>query len=228
MINKIQLFAALFLFGLLSAQSVTLSRAERVGENKDNFLYLIDSLSKGETYLGDIEVQGYSSQDAEMFSQIYKKAKTIKANGFKLKEREMLDGGPSQINTSHYFLELYDLKEKPNYDNLVVLFSTSDKQQKIRINEKVYLLSPRSYLEIQLKPQEVYSLRVGGLLGSKILVTHKENQPVQYFQILGSGVRADQSGHQGGITIKSGDIIGLERSYAEFLKTIYKRMEEEV
>ncbi len=224
--NKIQLFAALFLFSLLSAQSVTLSRAERVGENKDKFLYLIDSLSKGETYLGEIEVHGFSTQDAEVFSQIYKKAKTIKANGFKLKEREMLGGEPPQINTSHYILELYDLKEKPKYSNLVVLFSSSDKEQKVRINEKIYVMSPRSYIAIQLRPQEVYSLRVGGLLGSKILLSYKENQPVQYFQVLRSGIRADQSGNQGGLTIKSGDIIGLERSYAEFLKTIYKKMEE--
>ena len=35
-------------------------------------------------------------------------------------------------------------------------------------------------------------------------------------------MKADETG-QGGLNIKSGDIIGLERSYANFLSVIYQQ-----
>lgn len=213
----------LLFFALFSAQSVILSKAEKVGENKDNYLYRVDSLDREAIYLGEIEVRDYSRDDAQRFREIYQKAKTLKANAFRLKHQQRLDESSDIIDPSNYTLELYDIRSKPNLDNWVFLFSSSEKEQKVRINEKQLIMPPRSYVAFQLTGSFSYSIRAGGLLGSKIQLSQKLGQPVQYFQVLPSGVRADQSGYEGGLRIKSGDLIGLERSYADYLRTIYEK-----
>jgi hypothetical protein len=49
----------------------------------------------------------------------------------------------------------------------------------------------------------------------------KGREDTLYFQISSVKVKPDTSG-VGGLNLKSGDIIGLEKSYAEFLSLIYK------
>ncbi len=110
------------------------------------------------------------------------------------------------------------------------------KLQKSRINYKNHeFLShsivfrrnilPRSYLGLKIIPGEVYTLSTKKLLGSAIRIQPKENSLNQYFQISSAKVRADETG-TGGLNLKSGDIIGLEKSFAEFLSVIYTRQNQ--
>lgn len=212
-----------FFTQLLSAQNVYLTKVEKTNDNTDKFLYKIDEEIKEAQYLGEVEVQGFSKDDALTFSLIYKKAKEIGANTFSLKPFENIDGTPQDFNPSNYKLSLYYLpKEKlTSQSGYLYLFASSDKDQKININRKDYTLSPRSYLIIDTVPGEVYTISTKKLLGSTIKLQPKAGQSSQYFQISSLKVKSDDSG-TGGLNLKSGDIVGLETSYGEFLRTIYQ------
>ena len=203
----------------LSAQYITLSKAVKTSDSKDKFFYKVNPETDNAEYLGEIEVQGFSKDDPEVFSQIYKKAKTIGANAFSLKLAEDLDGN-IKFNPEHYFINLYHTTTLPKEENTVYIISSSNKEQKIKINNKTVKIQPRAFFKLQLQPTEVQSISTGKLLGSKILLSQKQGQPAQYFQILPAGIRADHVG-MGGLNLKSGDIILLEKSYAQFLTTIY-------
>lgn len=216
--KKYSALILLFLLNFLSAQYITLSKALKTSDNKDRFFYKIDPATANAEYLGEVEVQGFSNNDAEVFSQIYKKAKTIGANSFALRKSENLDG-QTAFNPAHYFLDLYYTASIPRQENLIYVISSATKPQKVNFNNKTVTLQPRTYIRHPLT--ESLSLSVGQLLGSKITLSPKENQPELYFQIVPAGIRADQSG-PGGLNLKSGDIILLEKSYAGFLSTIYQ------
>lgn len=209
---------------LFNAQNVYMTKVERTNDNKDKFLYKINEEVKDAEYLGEIEVQGFSKDDAAIFSLIYKKAKEIGANTFTLKPFENIDGSPQPFNASNYKLGLYYLpKEKLlNQTGHIYLFASSDKNQKIDINKKNYELSPRSYTIINVVPGDVYMISTKKLLGSTIKLQPKSGDGNQYFQISAAKIKSDDSG-VGGLNLKSGDIIGLEKSYAEFLSIIYNK-----
>ena len=219
--KKLILLFFSLLVQLVSAQFVTLSKAVKTSENKDKFFYKINPTNDPAEYLGEIEVDGFTNNDAETFNTIYKKAKTIGANSFSLKSVESIDGSRQEFNQAHYFISLYYAANLPKEDNVVYLINSSEKLQKVRINSMKIQLLPRSYRQLELPRGEVVSVSSGKFLGSRILLAHKHSQPVQYFQILPAGVRADQTGYHGGLNIKSGDIIMLEKSYAQFLTAIY-------
>ncbi len=221
MIKKTLLIALAFCTSLAMAQQVTLSKADKLSDNKDKYLYKVDSTTSDKVYLGELEIVGYISNEPKVFEALYKKAKSIGANGFELKTLETIDQSPYQINTTHFFLNLYEVNKKPLRDNKVYLISGAEKPIKIRVNNKTVVLEPKSFIESRLEPGELNSIGVGKLLGSKITLTYKEGQPVQYFLILPPGVRANSMAMEGGINFKSGDIVSVERSYAEFLTTIY-------
>ena len=210
-----------------SAQNVYLTKVEKTNDNTDKFLYKIHEEAKNAEYLGEIEVQGFSQDDAKVFSLIYKKAKEIGANTFSLKPFENIDGSLQNFNPANYRLNMYYLpKEKlVNQQGDLYIFASSEKDQKIAINKKDYVLTPRSYLQLKVIPGEVYTISTKKLLGSTIKIQPKENSTNQYFQISSAKVRADESG-AGGLNLKSGDIIGLEKSFAEFLSTIYNKEEQ--
>lgn len=217
--------AFVFLIHLLNAQNIYLTKVEKANDNTDKFLYTINEEKKDAEYLGEIEVQGFSNDDAEIFSLIYKKAKEIGANGFSLKLFENIDGSLQSFNPANYRLSLYYVpKEKiTNQSGHIYLFASSEKDQKISVNKKDYVISPRSYIEIKTIPGEVYTISTKKLLGSTIKIQPKENNSNQYFQVSALKVKSDESGITGGLNLKSGDIIGLEKSYAEFLSTIYNK-----
>jgi hypothetical protein len=102
------------------------------------------------------------------------------------------------------------------------LFASSEKDQKIAVNKKDYVISPRSYVRLKITPGEVYTISTKKLLGSTIKVQPKETSTNHYFQISATKIKSDETG-VGGLNLKSGDIIGLEKSYAEFLTTIYNK-----
>lgn len=216
--KKYSALILIFLLHGLSAQYITLSKAIKTSDNKDRFFYRIDPATTNAEYLGEVEVQGFSNNDAETFRQIYNKAKTIGANAFALRKSENLDGQIT-FNPAHYFLDLYYTADIPRQENLIYVISSASKPQNIKFNNKTVTLLPRTYVKHPLT--EGLSLSVGRLLGSRITLSPKQNQPEQYFQVVPAGIRADQSG-PGGLNLKSGDIILLEKSYAGFLTTIYQ------
>ncbi|MCS3532426.1 hypothetical protein [Chryseobacterium sp. JUb7] len=209
---------------LFSAQNVYMTKVEKTNDNTDKFFYKINEEAKDAQYLGEVEVQGFSKDDAAVFSLIYKKAKEIGANTFTLKPFENIDGSPQIFNPANYKLSLYYLpKEKLlNQTGHVYLFASSDKNQKISIDRKDYEISPRSYLIINITPGKIYTISTKKLLGSTIRLQPKAGEENQYFQISATKIKSDESG-VGGLNLKSGDIIGLEKSYAEFLSTIYNK-----
>ncbi|SHE84389.1 hypothetical protein [Chryseobacterium takakiae] len=217
-------FAAHFFF----AQNVFLTKVEKTHENTDKFLYKIDEEKKDAEYLGEIEVQGFSKKDAEIFSLIYKKAKEIGANTFALTPFENVDGSLQNFNPANYKLALYYLPKDQllNQTGVLYLFASSEKDQKIAVNQVDYIIQPRSYMIFQTTPGEVYTISTKKLLGSAIKFQPKENSSNQYFQISATKIKSDETGI-GGLNLKSGDIIGLEKSYAEFLSIIYNKQKAE-
>ncbi|EJL70865.1 hypothetical protein [Chryseobacterium populi] len=214
----------ILLVQLFNAQNVYLTKVEKTNDNTDTFLYAINEEIKEAQYLGEVEVQGFSKDDAGIFSLVYKKAKEIGANTFSLQPFENIDGSRQAFNPSNYKLSLYYLpKEKlVSQTGHLYLFASSDKEQKISINKKNYLLSPRSFLIINSVPGELYTISTKKLLGSTIKIQPKANETNQYFQVSSLKVKSDTSG-VGGLNLKSGDIVGLEKSFAEFLTLIYSK-----
>ncbi|MFC3159672.1 hypothetical protein SAMN05443633_1062 [Chryseobacterium arachidis] len=222
--KKILILISVFLIHFFNAQNVYLTKVEKTKENVEKFLYKINEEIKDAEYLGEIEVQGFSKYDDEVFSMIYKKAKEIGANTFTVKPFDNVDGSPQNFDPAHYRLSLYYLPKEKLSDQTgnMYIFASSEKEQKININKKDYILSPRSYIVIKTIPGEVYTISTKKLLGSTIKTQTKENSSNQYFQISATKIKSDESG-VGGLNLKSGDIIGLEKSYAEFLSAIYNK-----
>ncbi|MDW9381944.1 hypothetical protein [Chryseobacterium sp. JV558] len=208
---------------LWNAQNVYLTKVEKTNDNQDKFLYKKEAATTDVIYLGEVEVQGFSKDDALVFSLVYKKAKEIGANTFELKPFENVDGTAQSFNVANYKIALYYTpKEKlAAQHGMMYVFASSEKDQKISINRKDYTISPRSFLKLKIVPGEVYTISTKKLLGSTIKVQPKANDDNLYFQVSSLKVKPDNSG-VGGLNLKSGDIIGLEKSYAEFLSAIYK------
>lgn len=226
---KKTLFAAfIFIAQFIFAQNVFLTKVEKTHENTDRFLYKINEEKNDAEYLGEIEVQGFSENDAEIFSLIYKKAKEIGANTFALKPFEDVDGSLQKFNPANYRLALYYLpKDKLlNQTGNLYLFASAEKDQKIAVNKADYILQPRSYIVMNIIPGEIYTISTKKLLGSTIRFQPKETSTNQYFQISATKIKSDETG-VGGLNLKSGDIIGLEKSYAEFLSVIYNKQKAE-
>ncbi|WP_431612158.1 hypothetical protein [Chryseobacterium sp. 'Rf worker isolate 10'] len=208
---------------LWNAQNVYLTKVEKTSDNTDKFFYKKEEAIAEAIYLGEVEVQGFSKDDALTFSLVYKKAKEIGANTFQVKPFENVDGTPQSFNPANYKIALYYTpKEKlaAKHGDMYI-FASSEKDQKININRKDYMISPRSFLKLNLVPGEIYTISTKKLLGSTIKIQPKANDENVYFQISSLKVKPDNSG-VGGLNLKSGDIIGLEKSYAEFLSVIYK------
>ncbi|MCT2564336.1 hypothetical protein [Chryseobacterium herbae] len=224
MIKNLAVAFSIFCAHWCTAQNVYLSKVAKTNDNTDKFLYQKTESTVDAEYLGEIEVQGFSNDDAAIFSLIYKKAKEVGANTFSFKPFENIDGTLQSLNPANYKIALYYTPK----ENLVVqkgmlyVFASSDKDQKININKKDYILTPRSYLTLDIVPGEIYTISTKKLLGSTIKVQPKTADENLYFQASSLKVKSDTSGN-GGLNLKSGDIIGLEKSYAEFLSLIYER-----
>lgn len=207
---------------LWSAQNVYLSKVEKTNDNSDKFLYKKVETETGAIYLGEAEVQGFSKDDAMVFSLVYKKAKEIGANTFAIKPFENIDGSPQAFNASNYKIALYYTpREKLRIqEGAMYIFASAEKDQKININKKDYIIPPRSFFKLKIVPGEVYTISTKKLLGSTVKVQPKTNDENLYFQVSSLKIKPDTSG-VGGLNLKSGDVVGLEKSYAEFLSAIY-------
>jgi len=219
------LVTALLFFSVhfISAQNVYLTKVEKTNENTDNFFYHIEEEITNAEFLGEIEVQGYSKDDAAVFSQVYKKAKEVGANAFSVKPFESIDGSSKKFDAAHYKLHLYYLpiEKFSNEKGNLYLFAASSKDQKISINRKDYVVSPRTYMKIPMLTGEIYTISTKKLLGSTIKIQKNSKSADQYYQI-SSARLGNSSQNDGTLHLKSGDIIGLEKSFAEFLAIIYQ------
>lgn len=220
------LFSVLY-FQLFYLQDITLNKVDKINENKDKFFYRISDPSASE-FLGEILVNGFSNDDVRMFSEIYKKAKQVGANTFSLKPMENVDGSIQNFDPANYILNLYYTAQSqiPTEDNVAYLISSSEKSQKIDINNKTIELKPRSFLRLQLKDNEVMTVSTRKLLGSSVKLAGKKDQPSVYFSLSNFKIRSNDSLY-GGINLKSGDIIGLEKSFGMFLTTIYSEQKKD-
>lgn len=224
---KEKLFFIIFMSSvLMSAQNVIFNKIVKSSDNKDKVFYKIDSATaKNSQYLGELEVQGYSPDDVHTFELVYKKAKEIGANAFVYKPFEKVDGETEDFNPSNYKLNLYYLptNQFSKENNVVYLINTSDKTQKISYNNDIIEFFPKTYIKKNLQIGEIYSISTRKIFGSGIKLAAKENQPGQYFQISSARIKANPYG-TAGVNFKTGDIIMLEKSYADFLITIYKQI----
>ena len=221
-LKNISLFIFVMAVAVMNAQNVYLSKVEKTKENKDKYFYKIDPTKSEAEYLGEIDVQGYSSDDAAVFASIYKKAKEIGANAFSYKPFESVDEKTQPFNPANYRLELYyitkDELSKPS--DVIYFFSSSSKPQTISINKKDYVLPPRSFTTMQGTLGEIYTVSTKKFLGSTIKISVIENTPAQYFRISSVKVKSNTYGDPG-INLKSGDIMGLDKSFGDFLRMIY-------
>lgn len=211
-----------FLVAFMNAQNVVFNKVEKTHQNEDKFLYKIEN-TKEAFYLGEIEVQGFSNNDVEVFDKIYKKAKEIGANTFKFKPFEGING-TQNFDPHHYKLSFYYIpkEELPVQQGKIFIFSSEDKAQKVRVNKNDFELSSRSYKEILVEAGKTYEISTKKLFGSSVKFLLKENQPAQYFQIFSNNLKSGNESNPG-LIFKSGDIISLEKSFAEFLTIIYKK-----
>ena len=212
-----------FLSTFLFAQNVMLNKVVKSHSNKDKVFYKINPETTSAEYLGEVEVQGFSDNDAKVFGMIYKKAKEIGANSFAFLPFEEVDGTLSKFDPAHYKLSLYYLptSDFTKEENTVYFISSPYKKQTISINNEKLVFEPRTFTEMKMAPGEIYTISTRKLLGSSIKIAAQQNQPVQYFQLSGFSVNSNEYGNPG-INLKSGDIIRLEQSYAQFLTIIYQ------
>ena len=86
--KKILLLNLALLSTVLFGQNVVLNKVVKTHTNDDKVFYKINPETTAADYLGEVEVQGFSEQDAKVFGMIYKKAKEIGANAFSWKPFE--------------------------------------------------------------------------------------------------------------------------------------------
>lgn len=221
--KKLLLSLLIALSPFFFAQNVVLNKVVKSHFNEDKVFYKINADFASAEYLGEVEVQGFSDNDAEVFGMVYKKAKEIGANAFSYKPFQEVDETLSKFDPAHYKLSLYYVlsSDFPKQDNTVYLISSPYKKQTISINNDKKVFESRTFTKFELKAGEIYTISTRGLLGSTIKIAAQQNQPVQYFQLSGASVNSNEYGNPG-INLKSGDIMRLEQSYAQFLTTIYQ------
>lgn len=216
------LFVLVVFSPFIFAQNVILNSVVKSHSNHDKIFYKISAEQPGAEYLGEVEVQGFSSDDAEVFGMIYKKAKQIGANAFSYKPLETIDGSVAEFNPANYRLSLYYLNaaDFPKENNTVYLIASPYRKQNISFNDQKLEFQPRTYTKKLLEDGKIYTVSTRKFLGSSIRLTAKDGQPVQYFQFSAFSVNSNPYG-EAGINLKSGDITKLEQSYAQFLTVIY-------
>lgn len=225
--RRIIFLISIFCFQLFYLQSVTLNKVDKVNNNKDKFFYKISDTSASE-FLGEVLVNGFSSDDVKIFDEVYKKSKQVGANTFAIKPLENVDGTYQNFDPAYYILNLYytPADRIPDEDNVAYLISNSDKKQKIALNNSNLELQPRHYLRIKLVDHEVLTVSTRKILGSTVKLAGKQGQPSLYFSLTNFRIRSNDSIY-GGVNLKSGDITGLEKSFGMFLTTIYTKQKKD-
>ncbi len=207
------------------AQNIFLTEVKATHNNTDKFLYQINGEPTSENlYLGKIEVSGFSNNDQDVYAEVYKKAKSVGGNTFIIKSPEQVDG-TQVFNPAHYYIYVYytEAGKIAKEQNLIYVINPN-KEVQLRINNTKQKLLPRTYIKYDISKTEITDISVGTILGSRIKFQFKDGQSEQYFQLSGKKVKANPEDNPG-INFKTGDIIKLEKSYAQFLINIYQRVE---
>ncbi len=222
MLKNIFLAVTLIFTSFCWGQKVVFHHMEKVHDNADKIFYRLPADFSGGEYLAELEVQGFSNDDVDVFSKVYAKAKEIGANAFSYSAIPSVDGSDQKFDPWNYRLKLYYVpaREIPVYKNVVIILGAPATDSKVTINRRSVNLPARSYFSYPLSVGESYRIGSGKLLGSSVQLMGKESEPVQYFQINGASVK----GEGGFLNIKSGDIVLLERSFADFLTVIYQKI----
>lgn len=220
--KKLWIFSLFLFSGFYFSQHVLLTEIKNTSNNADAFLYALESEpDPSAKYLGKIEVSGFSQDDQEVFSKIYKKAKSIGSNSYVLKSPENIEG-KTPFNPQHYYLYLYDTApEKMTPPENVVYLINSEKERALKLNHQKIKMPSRSFIKYKLPKEELTEISVGKFLGSRVKFQYKEEQAAQYFQLKGKTLAANAPASPG-IHFKTGDIIKLEKSFALFLISIYQ------
>ncbi len=208
------------------SQQIAFEKIEKMNSNSDKFLYKVSKDQTSSEFLADLNVQGYSNNDAEVFKAIYKKAKEVGANSFSLSPFLNVDGSETPFSQHFYRLALYytKLSDIDQNNNQVYFLNPSEKTVKISYDGKVISLEPRSYYSISLEIGKISSVSTRKFLGSGLKLTGNANQPEQFFVVSGSRIQSNPYG-TAGINFKTGDFIPVERSYGDFLTTIYHQIQ---
>lgn len=219
---KFRITLLLFFFiKVVTAQNVVFNKIITTYKNTDNFLYKIDRGIPQAQLLAEIEIQGYSADYPETFKKIVAKAKEVGANAFSYQPFLKVDENDTKIDVSNYKLNLYHLDKDlfPDENNDVVLIASADHDQKIKWNNDKLLLKENSFIRLKLVQGETYSLATKTLFGSTIKLSYGKDQRIQYYLISAFKVKSDKSG-VGGLNLKSGDIIPIEKSFGDFLTIV--------
>lgn len=217
--RKVFVFFSVFGFLWSSAQEIILSEAVHSHENNDKRLYRITSDSSA-VYLGKIEINGFLQNEVELFDKFYKKAKIVGANTYIYKEKLNLDHKP--VQSRHKEIHLYYMPTPTEGKNHFSVFN-STKEVKILINGQKLKMPPRTYLTQPIYIDTYIATR--HFLGSRINLYYNKEQPKQNFQVISGRISSDKSGSTGGLVFKTGDIILLENSYADFLTLFYEKIQ---
>lgn len=225
--KNLTFFFSLLLVNLAFAQNIVLNKVEKTGTNKDKFFYKINPDSVQNQYLAELEVQGFSPDDTSVFSEIYKKAKSVGANAFSYKSFDTIDGIPKKLDQNNYKLSLYEIKENdlPDSSSYIYIVSSSPKNQKIGFDGETINLIPRSFAIKKINPGQTVTISTKKFLGSSVKTRANKNEGKQFFQVSAFKINSNPYG-TAGINIKSGDITKLEKSFGDFLITIYTEITE--
>ena len=212
------LVAATFSF----AQNVVFSKVVKTLENTDKNLISVTAPLDNAEFLAEIEVLGFTNDDAALYKQVYAKAKEVGANVLEWQPFISIDDKPQKLDPHHYKLNLYykeGITANAQSTNIMI-FGAATKDVKIALNDKKITLPARTYIVYPLKSNEVLDLRIGSFLGSRIKVSGSTAADQFYFQLSGNKVGAGEAS----LNLKGGDILGVDPSFGEFLKLIYKRI----
>ncbi len=201
------------------AQKIVLSEASKVNENNDKRLYRIESTSNS-IKLGTIEIVGDLDNDVAAFNAFYQKARTVGANSYIYSVEKDLNN--EDIRSNVKIISLYFTQNLPEKYNTYYILN-SGKSQNVVVSGKKVEIPSKSFIQDDIKTDESNYISTRKFLGSRINLYYKSSQPEQYFQVISGGVKSDQTG-VGGLVLKTGDLIMLERSFANFLTLFYKRV----
>ena len=208
-------------FSFANAQNIFLNKVVKTHENTDKFFYRINNDFSQKEYLGEIEVRGFTNKDQDVFSYIYKQAKQIGANAYSLKQIETIDGSFAAFDPSHYLLNLYYIDDEKNILNTgdIFIVSANDKTKRIDVNGQTIDLPSRSFVKIKTLMDKPNVISTRKLFGSSIKFNMKASDASKYFEILPFQMKGD-----GSLNFKTGDILGLEASYGQFLTMLYREV----
>ncbi len=207
----------LFCAQISSGQNIVLSGGSHTVQNNDKRLYKVTSGSGGQ-FLGEIEIVGPLTDPVAAFNNFYKKSKILGANAYVPVSNPDIEG--KEIATNLHKLHLYYFEQLPVQNNIAFILNPG-KARKFRINGNKVELPADSFYTLELQDGKEISVATGGFLGSTVSLTYKLCQPAVFLTLNSGGLGTSHDPNNGGIIIKSGDLVQLESSFGAFFTLFY-------